>query len=55
LIAIVRNRRSGSVWVADDVHDALLGVVHRVDRHAELGAVAPQRLHLRARDLVRDR
>ena len=40
---------------ADDVHDALLGVVHRVERHAELGAVAAQRLHLGAGDLVGDR
>ena len=39
----------------DDVHDALLGVVHRVERDAELRAVAPQRLDLGARDLVGDR
>jgi hypothetical protein len=41
--------------MADNVHDALLGVVHRVERHAELGAVPAQRLDLRARHRVRDR
>ena len=40
---------------ADDVHDALLGVAHRVERDAELGAVAAQRLDLRAADRVGDR
>jgi hypothetical protein len=36
------------------VHDALLGVVHRVERHAELGAVLAQRLDLGARHRVGD-
>ena len=40
---------------ADDVHDALLGVAHRVQPHAELGAVLAQRLDLGARDRVGDR
>ena len=40
---------------ADDVHDALLGVVHRVERHAELGAVLAQGLDLGAGHRVRDR
>ena len=40
---------------ADDVDDALLGVAHRVDAHAELGAVLAQRLDLGAADLVLDR
>ena len=31
---------------ADDVHDALLGVAHRVEADAELLAVAAQRLDL---------
>ena len=40
---------------ADDVHDALLDVAHRVQPDAEFGAVAPQRLDLGARDRVGDR
>ena len=40
---------------ADDVHDALLAVAHRVQPDAELGAVAAQRLHLGGRDRVGDR
>ena len=40
---------------ADDVHDALLGVAHRVDRDAELLAVAAQRLDLGAAHRVGDR
>ena len=39
---------------ADDVHDALLDVAERVQPDPELGAVAPQRLDLRARDRVGD-
>ncbi len=40
---------------ADDVHDALLDVAQRVQPHAELGAVAAQRLQLGAGDRVGDR
>ena len=40
---------------ADDVHDALLGVAHRVEPDAELVAVAPQRLDLGQADRVGDR
>ena len=39
---------------ADDVHDALLGVAHRVEPDAELGAVLAQLVDLRAADLVLD-
>ena len=39
----------------DDVHDALLGVAHRVQPDAELLAVSPQRLHLDPRYRVGDR
>ena len=42
------------LW-ADDVHDALLRVAHRVEGDAELRAVAPQRLDLRAGDRIGDR
>ena len=37
---------------ADDVHDALAGVAHRVQPDAELGGVLAQRLELRAGDRV---
>ena len=40
---------------ADDVDDALLGVAQRVQADAELGAVGPQCLDLRARGGIRDR
>jgi hypothetical protein len=40
---------------ADDVHDALLGVVHGVERDAELRAVLAEGLDLRAGDRVGDR
>ena len=40
---------------ADDVHDALLDVAHRVELDAELGAVAAQRLDLGAADRIGDR
>ena len=40
---------------ADDVHDALLDVAHRVQPDAELLAVAAQCLHLGPRDRVGDR
>jgi hypothetical protein len=39
----------------DDVHDALLGVTHRMQPDAELFAIASQRLDLGARDRVSDR
>ena len=47
-------------WVSpscgpDDVHDALVAVAEGVQRHPELGAVAPQRVHLDPRHRVRDR
>jgi hypothetical protein len=40
---------------ADDVHDALVGVAHRVQPDAELGAVLAQRLDLGAGDRVGER
>ena len=40
---------------ADDVHDALVDVAHRVEPHAELLAVAAQRLDLGPADEVGDR
>ena len=39
----------------DDVDDALFGVAHRVQADSELLAIAPERLHLGARDGVGDR
>ena len=39
---------------ADHVHDALALGAERVDGHAELGAVALERFHLHARELVLD-
>jgi hypothetical protein len=39
---------------ADDVHDALVRVAHRVQADAELGAVGAQRLDLGAADRVVD-
>ena len=40
---------------ADDVHDPLAPAARRVERDAELGAVRPQRLELRARERVAHR
>ena len=37
------------------MHDALLGVAHRIDAHAELRTVATQGLDLGAADVVLDR
>jgi hypothetical protein len=51
-----RQARLGQAELrADDVHDALVGVAHRVQPHAELGAVLPQRLDLGAGHRVGDR
>ena len=51
-----RHARLGEAQLrADDVHDALLDVAHRMQPDAEFGAVAPQRLDLGARDRVGDR
>ena len=42
-----RHARLGEALLgADDVHDALVGVAHRVERDAELGGVRPQHLDL---------
>src|ERR1035441_5308984 len=40
---------------SDDVHDALVGVAHRIQPDAELRAVLAQRLDLGARDRVGER
>ena len=51
-----RHTRLGQPQLrADDVHDALLGVTHRIDRHAELGAIGAQRFDLRQADRIGDR
>ena len=48
-------RHRAALLGADDVHDALVGVTHRVVGDTELGGVAPQRLDLLGRHLVGDR
>jgi hypothetical protein len=45
---------AGAELGADGVDDALVGVAHGVQFHAEFGAVLPQCLDLRAGDLVLD-
>ena len=40
---------------ADDVHDALIDIAHRVQADSEFRAVAPQRLDLVARNGISDR
>ncbi|GAB3984464.1 hypothetical protein GCM10029978_094220 [Actinoallomurus acanthiterrae] len=51
-----RHARLGQAQLrADDVHDALTGVAHRVQADAELRAVLAQRLDLGARHRVGDR
>ena len=51
-----RHARLGQAQLrADDVHDALLDIAHRVQPDAEFLAVAPQRLDLGARDGIGDR
>ena len=51
-----RHARLGEAELrADDVHDALVEVAHRVQADAELLALRAQRLDLRARDRVGDR
>jgi hypothetical protein len=50
-----RHARLGDAQLgADHVHDPLAVRAERVDRDAELGAVALERLHLHARELVLD-
>jgi hypothetical protein len=50
-----RTRLGEAELRADDVHDALVAAAHLEQPDAELLAVAPQRLHLRHRQLVLQR